>query len=93
MMSRICSPPLQRALRKQFTVETACGGAAGLALLQNAAEFSVVVSDMRMPEMNGIEFLTKVKEMAPDVVRLMLTGNADQATAIDAINQGSISAS
>ncbi len=81
---------LQRALRKQFPVEIACGGAAGLAVLQNSQDYSVVVSDMRMPEMNGIEFLTKVKDAAPDIVRMMLTGNADQATAIEAINQGCI---
>lgn len=81
---------LQRALRKQFLIETACGGAAGLAALQNPQEFAVVVADMQMPEMNGVEFLAKVKERAPDVVRMMLTGNADQKTAIEAINEGSI---
>jgi response regulator RpfG family c-di-GMP phosphodiesterase len=45
---------------------------------------------MRMPGMDGVEFLCKIKEMAPDVVRIMLTGNADQLTAAEAVNQGSI---
>src|SRR5882724_8374025 len=81
---------LQRALRKQFAVETACGGAAGLVALQKWRDYAVVVSDMRMPEMNGVEFLSRTREIAPDVVRIMLTGNADQATAIEAINQGRI---
>jgi len=81
---------LQRALRKQFPIETACGGAAGLAALQNWQEYAVVVADMQMPEMNGVEFLAKVKQSAPDIVRMMLTGNADQNTAIQAINEGSI---
>jgi response regulator RpfG family c-di-GMP phosphodiesterase len=81
---------LQRALRTKFSIEIAVGGAAGLAMLQNWQEFAVVVSDMRMPGMDGVEFLTKVKEAAPDIVRIMLTGNSDQATAIEAINEGSI---
>lgn len=80
----------QRQLRKQFNVETALGPIEGLAVLQNHRDYAVVVADMRMPEMNGVEFLAKVKEMAPDIVRMMLTGNADQSTAIDAINQGNI---
>ena len=82
---------IQRQLRKQFEVETAPGPLAeGLAALKNGADYSVVVADMRMPVMNGVEFLTKVKVQAPEVVRMMLTGNADQTTAIEAINEGNI---
>src|SRR5690606_21232193 len=62
----------------------------GLALLGNGEGYAVVVADMQMPEMDGIEFLTRVKEIAPDIVRIMLTGNGDQITAIEAINKGSI---
>jgi response regulator RpfG family c-di-GMP phosphodiesterase len=80
----------QRQLRRQFEVETAPGGPEGLALLQNSRDFAVVVADMRMPQMNGVEFLARVKSAAPDTVRMMLTGNADQGTAIDAINDGNI---
>lgn len=80
----------QRQLRKQFSVETALGPKEGLAALQNWRDYAVVVADMRMPEMNGVEFLVQVKELAPDVVRMMLTGNADQTTAIEAINEGNI---
>jgi response regulator RpfG family c-di-GMP phosphodiesterase len=80
----------QRQLHRQFNVATALGPLAGLTLLKNAGDFSVVVADMRMPEMNGVEFLAKVRTLAPDVVRLMLTGNADQTTAIEAINEGHI---
>jgi response regulator RpfG family c-di-GMP phosphodiesterase len=80
----------QRQLRKQFPVETALGPKEGLAALENWRDYAVVVADMRMPEMSGVEFLAKVKTSAPDVVRMMLTGNADQNTAIEAINEGNI---
>jgi response regulator RpfG family c-di-GMP phosphodiesterase len=80
----------KRSLQKYFSVQTACGPLEGLEALKNWQEFSVVVSDMRMPDMSGIEFLAKVKEIAPDVVRLMLTANVDQATAIQAVNKGNI---
>ena len=80
----------QRQLRKQFTVDTALGGDLGLTAIANHGPYSVIIADMGMPGMNGIQFLTKVKEIAPDSVRMMLTGNADQQTAIKAINEGNI---
>lgn len=79
----------QRSLRK-FHLEVALGGEQALELIQRSGPFAVVVSDMRMPGMDGIQFLTKVRERAPNTVRMMLTGNADQQTAIDAVNQGHI---
>ena len=80
----------RRSLRKQFAIEVAGSGQEGLAMLRERGPFAVVVSDMRMPQMDGIQFLIKVREVAPTVVRMMLTGNADQQTAIDAINEGNI---
>jgi response regulator RpfG family c-di-GMP phosphodiesterase len=52
--------------------------------------FAVVVSDMQMPEMNGVEFLAEVEVKSPDTIRIMLTGDADQKTARDAVNHGHI---
>ena len=80
----------QRLLHKEFQVSTAVGGEAALTMLQHLGPFGVVLSDMRMPGMNGIEFLLKVKTVAPYTVRIMVTGVAELQTAIDAINEGSI---
>ena len=81
---------IRRGLRKQFDVHTAEGGEAALQLLRDDGQFAVIVSDMRMPGMNGVELLTQVKQLWPDTVRIMLTGNADQQTAVDAVNHGDI---
>lgn len=81
---------LRRQLRGQFDVETALGGAKGLETIEGNGPFAVVVADMRMPIMDGIEFLARVKEREPDTVRMMLTGNADLQTAVNAVNQGNI---
>ncbi|MDF7801746.1 response regulator [Pontiellaceae bacterium B1224] len=81
---------IRRQLRKQFSVETALGPDEGLARLRADTEYAVVVSDMRMPGMNGIEFLNHAQRISPNTVRMMLTGNADQQTASDAVNKGSI---
>jgi CheY-like chemotaxis protein len=80
----------ERLLRKELQVITVIGGAAGLVLLKHQGPFAVVVSDMRMPEMNGIEFLLKVQQASPDTIRVMLTGDSDLQTAIDAVNHGKI---
>ena len=81
---------LKRQHRKKFKITTALSGAEALKVVQEKGPFAVLVSDMRMPEMNGVQLLAKVKETAPDTVRMMLTGNADQETAIQAVNEGSI---
>ena len=80
----------QRALRKQFQIDPALGGEEALAAIVNQGPYAVVVADMRMPGMNGVELLARVKEHAPDTVRMMLTGDADQQTALEAVNEGHI---
>ena len=80
----------QRALRKEFRIETALGGTEGLRMIAERGPYAVIISDMRMPEMDGVQFLSQAKEAAPDSVRMMLTGNADQQTAIEAVNEGHI---
>jgi len=81
---------LKRQLRGVFNIVTAEGGHVGLRAIKEDGPFAVIVSDMRMPEMNGIQFLVKASEICPDAVRMMLTGNADLETAMHAVNEGNI---
>ena len=79
-----------RHLRKSFHVYTATSGKGGLELIATTGAFPLVVSDFKMPGMNGIQFLSQVRAISPDSVRIMLTGQADTTTAISAVNQGNI---
>ncbi len=80
----------QRNFRKRFSIDTALGGKPALALMESNGPYAVIVADMQMPGMNGVEFLTQAQRKAPDTVRIMLTGNADQKTAVDAVNKGHV---
>ncbi len=80
---------LRRQLRGKFDLLTAAGGKSALEMFEENS-IAVCVADMQMPNMNGLEFLEKVQKISPDTVRIMLTGNADQATAVNAINKGRI---
>ncbi len=80
----------QRTLGREFHIEIAQGGAEALRLATENGPYAVVVSDMRMPGMDGVELLAAIKTQCPDTVRVMLTGNADMETAIHAINKGAI---
>ena len=80
----------QRLMRIEFDIETATSGAEALAALARHGEYAVVVSDMRMPEMDGVQLLTRFKSLSPDTVRIMLTGQADLEAAIHAVNEGNI---
>ncbi|KIL97131.1 Hydrogenase transcriptional regulatory protein HoxA [Paramagnetospirillum magnetotacticum MS-1] len=81
---------MRRLLGQSFNITTAEGGIEALGLAQNEGPFAVVVSDMRMPGMDGIELMRRFQEASPDTTRIMLTGNADQKTAVEAINTGQI---
>jgi len=80
----------QRRLRKQYDVDVAPGGQEGLGKIAQSGPYAVVVSDMRMPGMDGIQFLAKVREEAPETVRMMLTGCSETEVAINAVNEGKI---
>jgi len=80
----------KRMLHREFQVDTAVGGLQGLALIRDDGPYSVVISDMRMPGMNGAQFLSQVRQAAPDTVRMLLTGYTDIDAAMEAVNQGNI---
>lgn len=81
---------LKRVLRpKGYTLITAESGAEGLRLLEENA-VDLIISDMRMPEMTGAQFLGKAKERYPEVTRILLTGYSEISSTISAINEGGI---
>lgn len=80
---------IHRQLRRYFNILPALSGAEGLAAVGKYKP-AVVVCDMRMPGMDGVSTLVEIEKRSPDTVRIMLTGNADQETAVDAINRGRI---
>jgi response regulator RpfG family c-di-GMP phosphodiesterase len=81
---------VQRNLRGHFDISVCDNPKRAAEVLRSEGPFAVLVSDMRMPGMNGVELLASAREIAPDTVRVMLTGNADQRTAIEAVNKGEI---
>ncbi|MCD6161936.1 MAG: response regulator [candidate division Zixibacteria bacterium] len=72
-----------------YKIFTADSGEKGLEVFDKK-QIHVVISDYRMPEMNGVEFLSKVKEKSPETIRIILSGYADAVAIVDAINEGEI---
>ena len=79
-----------RVLRNTFDLEVAQGGVQALQALENHGPFAVLVSDMRMPGMSGLELLRDAEIRFPDTIRIMLTGNLELQTAVDAVNHGHV---
>lgn len=77
-------------LQRKFALDTALSGAEALELAERQGPYAVVIADMNMPEMNGIELLAGVQERFPDTVRIMLTADTERETAVEAINRGHI---
>ncbi|UWG95429.1 response regulator [Dehalobacter sp. DCM] len=79
-----------RTLRGSFSIKTAKSGTEGLEILKEEGPYAVVVSDYLMPKMDGVQFLAQTKELYPDTVRIMLSGQADLDASIQAVNEGNI---
>lgn len=79
-----------RTFRKGYAVDTALGPVEGLAAIAERGPFAVVISDLRMPGIDGIEFFSQLKNRCPDTIRIMLTGYADIGAAISAVNKGHV---
>ncbi|MGC1306764.1 MAG: response regulator [Phormidesmis sp.] len=81
---------LYRTFRREFKVLRAESGTAALEVLAEEGEVAVIISDQRMPEMKGTEFLSKTVPEFPDTVRIILTGFTDVEDLVDAINAGQV---
>jgi response regulator RpfG family c-di-GMP phosphodiesterase len=80
---------LRGLLHKEYDFHTAQSGYEGLRVLERTP-INVVMTDQRMPEMTGVDFLAQVRERFPETTRLLFTGYADLPAVIDAINQGQV---
>lgn len=76
-------------MRRHYTITTVSSGEEALELLKKQ-EFSLVISDQRMPKMTGVELFEQVKELYPDVIRIILTGYSEVKAIIDSINMGQV---
>lgn len=81
---------LYRTFRREFRVFKAESGIKALEILANEGEVAVIISDQRMPEMKGTEFLSKTLPQFPNTVRIILTGFTDIEDLVDAINSGQV---
>ena len=80
----------QLNLRKDFELHLASNGVEGLEVFDREGGFALVLSDMRMPQMNGATMLSEIKARDPEVVTVLLTGHTDFESAMSAVNEGSI---
>ncbi len=81
---------LYRTFRRDFQVYKANNALSALEILDKEGEMAVIISDQRMPEMNGTEFLSLTVERFPDTIRILLTGFTDVEDLVDAINSGQV---
>ena len=81
---------LRRRLSDSFNILTETSAARAIDMIERRDDIAVIVADMQMPEMSGIDLLKAVQQRAPTVRRIMLTGNSDLETAIAAINDGKV---
>ena len=81
---------MRRGLCRRYELVTAAGPEEGFQALKDQGPFAVVLSDLRMPGIDGVRFLEKVKELYPATVRMMFTGHGDLEAAMAAVNEGSV---
>ncbi len=80
----------RRLLRNRFIIVTTISAEEAIETIKSSEPFAAVVTDYKMPEMNGVQLLSIVSEIAPETVRILITGYADLHTAIEAVNEGKI---
>jgi response regulator RpfG family c-di-GMP phosphodiesterase len=77
-------------LPEAFAIETAVGGEEALTAIQERGPYAVVIADLRMPGMSGVQLFSRIRVTAPNTIRMIITGYADITAAMDAVNQGNI---
>lgn len=80
----------RRLFRDRFAVTTASSGPDALRQIKADGAFAVIVADLQMPGMNGLDFLNEAQVLSPASVRIILTANADQKMAVQAVNEGHV---
>jgi response regulator RpfG family c-di-GMP phosphodiesterase len=78
------------SFRMKYEVFIAISAKEAITILQQNPEISVIITDQRMPDMTGVEFLESILDIFPDPIRILLTGYADINAVIDAVNKGKI---
>jgi CheY-like chemotaxis protein len=81
---------LQRQFRNKFSITSANGGTEALQLIDSDGPFAVIVSDLHMPDLDGLRFLAQARQKLPNAIPLLLSGNADLHTALAALNEGRV---
>ncbi|MGB2924130.1 MAG: SpoIIE family protein phosphatase [Limnothrix sp.] len=81
---------LHRTFRRDFIVFRAVGAPEALEILEQEGEMAIIISDQRMPIMNGTEFLSRTVDRFPDTIRILLTGYTDVDDLVGAINSGKV---
>jgi len=80
----------KRILQRDFPLNTAVSGQAAIAEIEEHGPYAVVVSDMQMPGMNGLQLLSRVRTISPQTIRVILTGHADVESALAAVNEEAV---
>ncbi|RMF42298.1 MAG: response regulator [Planctomycetota bacterium] len=81
---------IERRFRGELNLTTALGGPDALQKMKTHGPFAVIVTDMRMPGMDGLQFIGEARKIAGNTVFVMLTGNQDLTTAVEAVNRGQV---
>ncbi|MFX3625794.1 MAG: response regulator [bacterium] len=76
--------------RQQYDIKTAVSGKEGMEVLDANPDIHIIITDQRMPEMTGVEFLSAIREKHKEPIRILLTGYTDFSALVEAINKGQI---
>lgn len=76
--------------RQLYDIKTAVSGKEGMEVLDANPDIHIIITDQRMPEMTGVEFLSAIRDKHTEPIRILLTGYTDFSALVEAINKGQI---